>query len=65
VNDEIHCVGIAPVFVGVNHRAVRKECPIGVFEFEGDTPVASTAQVTLPFRAEFYARSWQESVCRR
>ena len=55
VNDEIHHVGIATIFVGVDHCAVRKERPIGVFEFEGDHTGRVAAQVALAFGAEFAA----------
>ncbi len=53
MDDEIHYVRIAPVFVGVDHCAVGKKCPIGVSEFEGDHACRVAAQITLAFRAEF------------
>ena len=61
VDDEISHIRIAPVLVRVNHRAMREECAIGIFEFERDHARRVAAQITLGFGAEFAAHVTGES----
>ena len=61
IDDEICNIRIAPVFVGINHRAMCERSSIGIFEFEGNHACRVAAQISLTFGAEFAAHIAGES----
>ena len=55
MHNEISNVGRAPIFKGINHRAVSEICAIGILELQRNHTRRVAAQKPLTFRSKFPA----------